>query len=240
MKILLASPGWQLKLATLKIAGLAEVDVCLQNKFPARISMADVRSSKFLSYLLRHGAAEHRLHVSRDGFVKLSDILNLPQSKTLKLDAARVQSIVEKNDKKRFELMTDGNGDMFIRACQGHSMKQLDDSALMTAIIDPKLYPIVVHGTSEEAYKKIKTEGLKVMNRNHVHFAIGYPENREVVSGMRRNCQIFIEIDMEKAMSDGIKFFLSTNKVVLSAGNDGVIEPKYFKTVRDKNRQVMQ
>lgn len=37
------------------------------------------------------------------------------------------------------------------------------------------------------------------MGRNHVHFSIGYPGDKEVISGMRSTCEIFIEIDLELA-----------------------------------------
>ena len=37
------------------------------------------------------------------------------------------------------------------------------------------------------------------MSRNHIHMAIGYPEDDQVISGMRNTCDIFIEIDTELA-----------------------------------------
>ncbi|KAJ3770672.1 hypothetical protein FB446DRAFT_743448 [Lentinula raphanica] len=39
-------------------------------------------------------------------------------------------------------------------------------------------------------------------------------------------------IDIEKALADGIRFYLSTNGVVLCPGNEfGFLEPKYFQRV---------
>uniref|UniRef100_K1PPY4 Uncharacterized protein n=1 Tax=Magallana gigas TaxID=29159 RepID=K1PPY4_MAGGI len=38
-----------------------------------------------------------------------------------------------------------------------------------------------------------------------------------------------IEVDVEKAMNDEIKFYISENDVVLTEGNNGYILPKYFK-----------
>lgn len=49
------------------------------------------------------------------------------------------------------------------------------------------------------------------MARNHIHFAIGLPGDKLVISGMRGTCDIYIEVDMEKAMKDGIKFYESAN-----------------------------
>jgi len=44
-----------------------------------------------------------------------------------------------------------------------------------------------------------------------------------VISGARLTCDAFIEIDVEKAMEDGIEFYRSDNGVILSSGFNGVI-----------------
>eukprot|EP00121_Abeoforma_whisleri_P005762 Awhi_evm1s5222 len=48
---------------------------------------------------------------------------------------------------------------------------------------------------------------------------------------MRTDCDVLIYIDVPKAFQDGIKFYRSSNNVILSAGIDGVIPPQYFKKV---------
>ena len=42
---------------------------------------------------------------------------------------------------------------------------------------------------------------------------------------MRTSCAVFIELDVEKALQDGIEMFMSKNGVVLSRGKNGVISP---------------
>jgi 2'-phosphotransferase len=69
------------------------------------------------------------------------------------------------------------------------------------------------------------------MARTHIHMATGYPDDSSVISGARSSADVFIIIDMEKALSDGIEFYRSTNGVILSSGIDGVLEPKYFKDI---------
>ena len=73
------------------------------------------------------------------------------------------------------------------------------------------------------------------MARNHIHFATGMPEEEGVISGMRGTCDIYVEIDLVAAMKDGIKFYISSNNVILTEGVDGVLSPKYFKNVIRKN-----
>lgn len=72
------------------------------------------------------------------------------------------------------------------------------------------------------------------MNRLHIHFAPGLPKDYSVISGIRSNAQIYIYIDLRKALADNILFFKSLNNVILSPGNSGgIIESKYFLKVID-------
>lgn len=73
------------------------------------------------------------------------------------------------------------------------------------------------------------------MKRTHIHFATGLPSDRGVVSGMRKDVEVLIYIDVEKALRAGIKFYQSSNGVVLSPGDEsGVIKPEYFSRVCDR------
>jgi 2'-phosphotransferase len=78
------------------------------------------------------------------------------------------------------------------------------------------------------------------MSRNHVHFASGYPGDKGVISGMRKTCDIYIELDLAKALADGLVFYLSHNGVILSAGINGTIPTKYFKRVTDANNRIIE
>lgn len=193
-----------------------------------------VRESKYLSFLLRHGAKDKNLRMSSDGFVEVDEILRIPQSIQYKLNTEIIRGIVENNDKKRFELRT-LNGKLWIRASQGHSIKHLDDSQMMQTITSADECPLAVHGTFRRFLPAIENGGLKVMGRNHIHMTTGYPGDADdVISGMRKSCEVFIEIDVKKAMDDGIKFFRSANGVVLTSGKDGILDRKYFKNVKMK------
>ena len=76
------------------------------------------------------------------------------------------------------------------------------------------------------------------MGRSHIHFAIteDIVKGNTKQSGIRSNCELLIYLDMAKAMADGIDFYMSDNKVVLSegVGQDGLIEAKYFKKIIDR------
>ena len=79
------------------------------------------------------------------------------------------------------------------------------------------------------------------MARNHIHFAIGMPDKKGVISGMRSSCEIVIEINLAKSMygEHKIPFYISNNNVILSEGlNDGSLPPQYFRTVYDFYKKV--
>lgn len=70
------------------------------------------------------------------------------------------------------------------------------------------------------------------MTRQHIHLAKGTPQDASVISGLRKNVQVYIYIDLQKSLNDGLKFYESENGVILTPGNaNGFLEPKYFSKV---------
>ncbi|UJR25689.1 hypothetical protein I4U23_007040 [Adineta vaga] len=191
-----------------------------------------VQLSKALSWLLRHAVIKEGLQFQADGYVFVDDILRHP-SFANKYTIEDVHVCVEQNEKKRFGLKIDElTGKEMIRAHQGHSIEEANID--MREITDPKEFPIVLHGTYTRHWSSISNKGLSKMNRTHIHFAPGLPTASGVISGMRSSANLYIYIDMEKALKDGLKFFLSTNNVILSPGNeDGYIPTRYFRSVEN-------
>lgn len=182
-----------------------------------------VKESKRLSYLLRHGAKKENIKISSDGFVEIKDILAINPG----LSRTIIKRIVDNDQKNRFFIKNDK-----IRANQGHSM---DLDVEMEHITNHKDIPVVIHGTYMSNWLNIKANGLSKMKRNHIHFAVGLLGENGVISGMRSSCNLFITIDIEKCMKDGIKFYRSANNVILSSGINGIIQYKYFKSVVSVN-----
>ncbi len=196
----------------------------------------DTKLSKSLSYILRHGAEKEKITMLPDGFVKLSDLLKHNNFKNYKVED--FERVVADNDKQRFTLKKDDNGQYWVRANQGHSLKTVEQLEL-EKITDASAFPIVIHGTYLRSWPIIEKEGLSKMNRNHIHFATGFPEEGGVISGMRGSCQVAIYINMKKAMEDGYEFFQSANNVILCAGKGekGILPSTYFSKVVDLTTQ---
>ena len=188
----------------------------------------DVWLSKQLSWLLRHAARQEGLFMRDDGFVRIADILGRSDmSKFLQSDVERV---VEESDKQRYELREEKDGVLWIRASQGHSIKGLNLSLKRIDERNLSEYPIVQHGTYRLSWYAIQRQGLSKCNRNHIHFSKG----KDAISGARNDCNVFIQIDLKKALEDGYEFFESTNGVILCPGNsNGILPAAYFKHVFD-------
>ncbi|KAI9104499.1 phosphotransferase KptA/Tpt1 [Phlyctochytrium arcticum] len=195
---------------------------------PNRDESPTVRISKALSNVLRHSAVKAGIPIRPDGFILISDLLQHERLRNVSFQ--EIQAIVASNDKQRFKLVQGEDGNWMIRANQGHSLKV---EVEMTPLTSAAQVPTVIHGTSRRAWSSIAKDGLKIMGRQHIHFATGRPGDAGVISGMHNNCQIFITLDLEEALKDGIPFFISENQVVLSPGKDGVIGPEYFGRVED-------
>ncbi|OJK03139.1 hypothetical protein ASPACDRAFT_40460 [Aspergillus aculeatus ATCC 16872] len=135
-----------------------------------------------------------------------------------------------------------------IRATQGHSIKTVEAAGLLERLTPTtsNLPSTVVHGTFHGAWPLIlESGGLRCMGRNQVHFATG-PERElvlarsqlplqqqqeegpvggqgQVISGMRRDAQVLIYIDLVKALQLGCPFWRSENGVILSEGIEGMV-----------------
>ena len=189
----------------------------------------NVKLSKLLSYTLRHGATKEGLNITPAGYVKVSDILNHDKVKGFKKED--IEQVVKENDKQRFSF-GDENGELTIRANQGHS---LEVPELELLELEPGELPVAIHGTYEKCIEGIKRTGLSKMRRQHIHMAVDEPGESGVISGMRKSCDYIITVNISRAQRDGLVFYRSSNNVILCEGNEeGCILPKYFDSVKKR------
>lgn len=195
-----------------------------------------VRLSKKLSYLLRHGAVKEGLKIDHEGWVSVNDLINHDSISNICKSVEQINEIVQTDEKQRYSLKKDKLDQVFIKANQGHSLGIVTESGLREINVnDLYLYPNVVHGTMINHLKSILSQGISRMKRNHIHFAIGLPDDSRVISGSRHSSNVYIFVDMKKAINDGIKFYLSDNQVILTSGINGILLPKYFSKIITKD-----
>ncbi|KAF8903496.1 KptA family-domain-containing protein [Gymnopilus junonius] len=225
----------------------------------------EVRVSKTLSWILRHGAQSEGLAMRKDGYIKLVDLLENPKLKSQNLDLEKIKAIVTADKKQRFDLILessegfkllvwgaqpastpdatttsttttvveDPNGIWWIKARQGHSIKDVELELKPVNALSDIPTGMAVHGTNRIAWKLISKDGLSRMTRNHIHLAQNVA-GQNVVSGMRTSSQVLIYIHVQRALDAGVKFWLSDNGVVLTEGDEqGYLSKAFFEKVVD-------
>ncbi|KAJ6446406.1 Major facilitator superfamily domain, general substrate transporter [Purpureocillium lavendulum] len=225
----------------------------------------DVQVSRALSRLLRHQAANAGIKLDGEGFAPLDQVLAWGPLKSLNVTLADVQSIVATNEKQRFALKPNpatnpslattaatSAAEWLIRANQGHSIKLESSSLLEPVTLDNDdggggggatagVPARVLHGTYFAFWPAIEASGgLRPMGRNHVHCSAGVPgEDDGVVSGMRGDAELLIELDVAASLRAGVKWWRSDNGVLLTEGDDdGVLSTRFFKRVTGRKVDV--
>jgi putative RNA 2'-phosphotransferase len=166
---------------------------------------SSVRTSKFLSLVLRHRPELIGITLDSAGWVAVSELLRACQAHGHPLTVDDLRRVVTGNDKQRFSLSEDGE---MIRANQGHSVP-------VELGYSPAFPPeILYHGTVEKFLSSIREEGLKKGSRHHVHLSPDEETARRV--GRRRGKPLILKVESGRMHSDGYEFFLSANGVWLT------------------------
>lgn len=167
--------------------------------------MADlVRISKFLSKHLRHDPAGLGLTLEVGGWVAVDALLAACARKGVPISRGLLAQVVAGSDKQRFAFDAEG---LKIRANQGHSVEV--DLQLAPAVPPGRLF----HGTTSASVAVILREGLKKMQRHHVHLSADEATARKV--GGRRGQVALLEVDAAAMHAAGIVFYRSDNGVWL-------------------------
>ncbi|ETO17444.1 hypothetical protein RFI_19877 [Reticulomyxa filosa] len=177
-----------------------------------------IQLSKTTSRILRHTADKLKLHMDKEGYVRVSELLTIPAMQKGQVTLEDIQNMVANDDKQRYSLKCVESStttekmkkDLWIRANQGHSLKskgtvELDFDCLLRdltieEIIEKQWSDIICHGTYFNTFELIiKSGGLSRMKRSHVHFACG---------------------DQFQIGNNGLKMQISTNNVILCSGDE--------------------
>lgn len=163
-----------------------------------------IRTSKFLSLVLRHDPQAAGVALDAAGWVSVEDLLEGCARARRPLSREQLSHIVATNSKKRFEFSPGGR---YIRASQGHSVEV--DLAYEAQIPPAQLY----HGTATRFLDSIREKGLLKMNRHHVHLSAETKVTMEV--GARHGQPVLLTINAEAMHRKGHVFYQSTNGVWL-------------------------
>jgi len=163
-----------------------------------------VRISKFLSKHLRHDPAGLGLTLEAGGWVAVDGLLAACARRGVVLSRELLAQVVASSDKQRFAFDAEG---LRIRANQGHSVAV--DLQLRPQTPPARLF----HGTTAASLSAIEREGLRKMQRHHVHLSADEATARRV--GGRRGRAVLLVVDAAAMHAAGSLFYCSDNGVWL-------------------------
>lgn len=159
---------------------------------------------RYLSYVLRHNPGELGLTLDAGGWVRTTHLLAALQAGRPDTSMDDLREVVRKDSKNRFSFSDDEEG---FRANQGHSVEV--DLHLAEQAPPDTLY----HGTSADLLPTLLAEGLRKMQRHHVHLSADPATALQVAR--RRPHPIVLAVRSGQMAADKIAFFLSANGVWL-------------------------
>jgi putative RNA 2'-phosphotransferase len=163
-----------------------------------------IRTSKFLSLILRHQPQKYGITLDEHGWAQVGDVIAAANRAGLTLTYPILQQIVAENDKHRFALSPDGRS---IRASQGHSIP-ID---LGLPPLEPPAF--LFHGTSQKFLASIRVQGLLPRSRQFVHLSSDIQTATAV--GQRHGFPVVLTVNSGTMFHDGISFYRSENGVWL-------------------------
>lgn len=161
--------------------------------------------SKFLSLVLRHKPQTVGIELDEAGWVKVDVLLSALARHGHPISRATLEEVVSTNDKQRFSFSKDGKR---IRANQGHSVEV--ELGYQRATPPEILY----HGTPQQFVELIVREGLKKMDRHHVHLHVDVATSTAV--GRRRGKPVLLQVRALEMHQAGHEFFVTPNDVWLT------------------------
>jgi putative RNA 2'-phosphotransferase len=161
-----------------------------------------VRVSKYLAKHLRHQPELIGITLDAGGWVDVEVFLRAAGAGGFPITMAELEQVVADSDKRRYVL--EGGR---IRANQGHSVPvQLD-----LPVTEPPA--VLYHGTVERNVSAIRVEGLRAMERHHVHLS---PDRETAMRvGGRRGVPVVLVVDAAAMRAAGYAFMVSANWVWL-------------------------
>lgn len=162
-----------------------------------------VRISKYLAKHLRHQPELIGITLDDGGWVEVGTLLAAAAAHGFPFSPAELERVVTDNDKRRY-VIEDGR----IRASQGHSVTvDLD-----LPVAEPPAF--LYHGTVARNVAAIRAEGLRPMNRHHVHLS---PDRQTATRvGSRRGAPVVLVVDAAAMRGAGHEFRISANGVWLT------------------------
>ena len=163
-----------------------------------------VQVSKFLARHLRHAPERIGLSLDEAGWADVDALLSAAAAAGFPITRAELDVAVAEPTKRRYAYDESGTR---VRAVQGHSVPVA--LGYVASAPPDELF----HGTVARFLERIMAEGLRPMDRHHVHLSPDLETARVV--GARRGRPLILRVDAAAMAAGGAEFFRADNGVWL-------------------------
>jgi putative RNA 2'-phosphotransferase len=158
-----------------------------------------------MALVLRHGPRKAGLTLTPDGWCDVAELLRGMRAAGHGLTGEELLALVGADRKGLYAVSADGQR---IRANKGHSLSSV---SIAHAVTEPP--PVRWHGTVGRVLDAIRREGLRPMQRHHVHLSPDWHTATAV--GGRRGVPVVLRVDAAAMAAAGHVFRRSENDVWL-------------------------
>ena len=197
----------------------------------ADIKKVGIELCALLEQLLRHTARAEQVPISPEGWVSTIDVLDYLDTLGRSHSMGEVWGALTDNGGWHFEISAYGE---HVRATHGHTVEGVAVvvGKLLTLATAP---PVAVTGLQLDLLQTTLKEGISRRNTRHIHLSRSWIVEAEAKKGeSRRNrAEILVWVNVHRAISAGIHFYLTAKGDILcdGTGGEGLLPPTYFSVV---------
>ncbi|KAK7466320.1 tRNA 2'-phosphotransferase [Stygiomarasmius scandens] len=201
-------------------------------KQPADPPEGDVEAvtlTKRLSYLLRHGAEAEGLNIRPDGWVPLGDVLKHATMMGVSLEG--LQKVLQRDPQRRIKLkeepVSQNTSTWWIKASGRHSIPSVNTAVKQIKSVEQ--VSAVLYCVNWTKWDSIKQYGIwPEKDDSLIHFIQSVHENYGI-EAHRNTSQVVIQLDLSKAILEGLQFFITNDHSIVTAGDyRGCVGPEYI------------
>ncbi len=164
-----------------------------------------IKTSKFLSYVLRHNPGSIGLELEDGGWADVAELIRCALQGGVGLTEEIIEDVLSADGKQRFSLNDDGSR---IRANYGHSLP-------VELEMEPRVPPrTLYHGTATRFLNLIFHQGVTARRRQFVHLSADRDTAGEV--GRRHGEPVVLVIDSGRMCDEGAEFFVAPGGIWLT------------------------
>ena len=188
------------------------------------------RLSRLLTAALRHKPQDFNLRLQEDGFVDLEEVASQRAFRKHGASPRMLAAVSTQLSKKRFVFKLAGR-QVFVAASHGHSKGILRSLAIFEQLTVTTAPSLAFHATQFRKWAGISANGLRSMDREHVHLALQADQE----SGLRQDQDLLLVVRARAMVAAGITLLRSATDVLLTPGvtSGGLIPPHFIAEIRN-------